>query len=60
MTPVIWIVLMDSQLLDWPYSNDPKIRCYAKMLHENYEAMQREEERDGDTPPPMEEIEMEH
>ena len=41
---------MSSELLDWPYSDDPKIRCYAKMLSENYEAIQREEEREVDTP----------
>ena len=33
-----------SSLLDWPYSDDPKVRTYAKMLAESYEAMQREEE----------------
>ena len=48
----LWIgmKLMGSKLLDWPYSDDPKIRSYAKMLGESYEAMQREEDGDADTP----------
>ena len=39
-----------SELLNWPFSDEPTIRYYAKMLAEHYEALQREEEHKMDTP----------